>query len=598
MTVPSSASRYCLVDRYDLQQPLPDGSVGVITMAAYDRQRQTPVTLKILLNQDPFPWDLLEGLEREAMILDALDHPGLPQPLGRFEFEAADLDRDPRGGFAFVWRAQFGRSLDQLLRSGYTFSESEVRQIAKQVMGTLRYLHQRRPPVIHRDICPRNLLLQKDPAGLRLQLLNFGDAQTLVGTEDRSAGTAGYMAPELGQTAANPSSELYSLGATLIQLVTGLHPADQLGENGLEPSGDTTDATQIQAQLLLQVRRHCSPAFAEWLAWLVQPDPLERPRSVTEAIEGGQRLREQERRDRQALLRSQSRSRLGRQLLDRVEQVERQFLVPPEDHQPTESWAEDDRPAISLGEPLRLKPRLQPRLKSQLQSRLQPLNLLPARSRRPLDIAYDREALGLDRRDNGSDYGPDYDRDYELDYDPRNEVDYDGNYESYNDDYNNYDDPSVIDGPTRSRRTLTLDDRSPFPRPDFSGIDIQRSHHRLTILLPSSQIQVLPGQQRRRRSPRVQTFVDQTVGRWFCQARLAIDPMDISLERWCLGVRYTPPIGTAHRNRGDISIRRGPLKAQLWLQIGRWRCSIEGTPAEIEWVGAAIADQLQLPIQR
>jgi hypothetical protein len=96
----------------------------------------------------------------------------------------------------------------------------------------------------------------------------------------------------------------------------------------------------------------------------------------------------------------------------------------------------------------------------------------------------------------------------------------------------------------------------------------------------------------------MQAFVDQTVGRWFCQARLVIDPMDISLERWCLGVRYAPPIGTSHQRRGELSIRRGPIYAQMWLQLGRWRCAIEGTPSEIEWVGTAIADQLQLPIQR
>ncbi len=533
MTVPSSSpstlARYCLVDRYDLQQPLPrfgaEGPAEGMTLVAYDRRRQRPVTLKILLNQDPFPWDQLDRLEREAEILDVLDHPGLPQPLGRFEFEAVTEGRMPHpGGFAFVWQAQTGRSLDQLLRSGYTFSEAEVRQIAKQALGILGYLHDRRPPVIHRDICPRNLRLVNDPAGVRLQLVNFGDAQTLVTGEDRSSGTAGYMAPELGLGAANPGSELYSLGATLIQLVSGCHPED--GDYGDEGSGE------VRSPQTNRLGNLCSPAFGAWLMALVQADPLDRPRSVTEAIEVGQRLRDQEHRDRLSLLRAQSRSRLGRQLIDQVERVERRFLVSERQE--------------SLGEPLQLQPRTR-----------QPLDLLPARSRQEF-LAEPESA-----------YGPDYESDYPSGYEAR-----------------------------ADRRPLELDDRDSFPRPNASGIDLQRSRNQLTILLPSSQIQVLPGQQRRRRPPRMQAFVDQTVGRWFCQARLVLDPMDITLERWCLGVRYAPPIGTSHQRRGDLSIRRGPIDAQLWLQLGRWRCVITGTPSEIEWVGTAIADQLQLPIQR
>jgi serine/threonine protein kinase len=390
----------------------------------------------------------------------------------------------------------------------------------------LGYLHNRRPPVIHRDICPRNLLLVKDPGGVRLQLVNFGDAQTLVTGDDRAAGTAGYMAPELGLAAANPGSELYSLGATLIQLVSGWHPDDEGTPVGAEEAGVPLD----------RLGNLCSPAFGAWLMALVQADPLERPRSVTEAIEVGQRLRDQERRDRQSLLRAQSRSRLGRQLIDRVEQVERRFLV-------ADRRLDLDEP---LGQPLQLQPRSR-----------QSLDLLPAR--------------GLPARSRAFLAEP------ELDYDS----DYDFGY-----------------GPSVQRRRVELDDRDPFPRPNYSGIDLQRSRNQLTILLPSSQIQVLPGQQRRRRPPRMQAFVDQTVGRWFCQARLVIDPMDISLERWCLGVRYAPPIGTSHQRRGELSIRRGPVYAQMWLQLGRWRCAIEGTPSEIEWVGTAIADQLQLPIQR
>ncbi|MHC5829679.1 MAG: serine/threonine protein kinase, partial [Nostoc sp.] len=117
------------------------------------------------------------------------------------------------------------------LQTGRTFTEAEVKQIAKAVLEILVYLHGLYPPVIHRDIKPSNILLG-DRSGNsvgQLYLVDFGSVQTVLATETGTrtvVGTYGYMPPEQfgGRTVA--ASDLYSLGATLIYLVTGTYPAD------------------------------------------------------------------------------------------------------------------------------------------------------------------------------------------------------------------------------------------------------------------------------------------------------------------------------------------------------------------------------------
>jgi serine/threonine protein kinase len=82
-------------------------------------------------------------------------------------------------------------------------------------------------------------------------------------------GTYGYMPPEQFSGRAFPASDLYSLGATLIYLVTGTHPADLLQED-----------------LLLEFEPvvHLSPSFVQWLKLLTHPNRKQRLTSATVAL--------------------------------------------------------------------------------------------------------------------------------------------------------------------------------------------------------------------------------------------------------------------------------------------------------------------------
>ncbi len=211
-------------NRYKIRQQL-GKKAGRYTLLAHDLQMQELVVIKSLIFSPDFVWDDLKLFEREAEMLKALSHPSIPRYLDFFE-----LDSPPYKGFALVQTFIPAKSLQEQLNAGRTFSEADVKEIAKALLLILNYLHERQPSVIHRDIKPSNILLA-DRSGNRLgqvYLVDFGSVQTLMTREGGSitvVGTYGYMPPEAFGDRSVPASDLYALGATLIHLCTGIAPA-------------------------------------------------------------------------------------------------------------------------------------------------------------------------------------------------------------------------------------------------------------------------------------------------------------------------------------------------------------------------------------
>lgn len=83
-------------------------------------------------------------------------------------------------------------------------------------------------------------------------------------------GTYGYMPPEQFGERTVPASDLYSLGATLITLVTGTHPAE---------------LPQQDLRIQFEQAANLSPAFADWLRWMTEPSLNKRLTSAQEALE-------------------------------------------------------------------------------------------------------------------------------------------------------------------------------------------------------------------------------------------------------------------------------------------------------------------------
>ncbi|BAY21298.1 serine/threonine kinase [Calothrix sp. NIES-2100] len=255
--------------RYEIQQQL-GKKAGRRTLLVRDLLTQELVIVKLLTFGGDFEWDDLKLFEREAETLKSLSHPAIPRYLDYFELNSPNLQ-----GFALVQTYISAPTLEQSLKAGRTFTEAEIKQIAKTLLEILIYLHGLHPPVIHRDIKPSNILLG-DRSGNnvgQVYLVDFGSVQTVLATEGSTrtvVGTYGYMPLEQfgGRTVA--ASDIYSLGATLIYLATGIQPAD---------------LPQKDFRIQFEQAANLSPDFSNWLRWLIEPNLEQRASSALEALQ-------------------------------------------------------------------------------------------------------------------------------------------------------------------------------------------------------------------------------------------------------------------------------------------------------------------------
>ena len=173
--------------------------------------------LKVLLPDLTADPGLAERFQREIKVLASLDHPNIAQ------FRNA-----LRSGNQILMVMEYvdGVTLERKLHEG-PLPVPLALDATSQVLAALEYAHAR--GIIHRDIKPANIFLTK--AGV-VKLMDFGIAKAATDHKLTSTGTAVgslyYMSPEQIQGAAtvDARSDLYSVGITLYQLVTGQRPFD------------------------------------------------------------------------------------------------------------------------------------------------------------------------------------------------------------------------------------------------------------------------------------------------------------------------------------------------------------------------------------
>ncbi|MGB5960043.1 MAG: serine/threonine-protein kinase [Coleofasciculaceae cyanobacterium] len=251
-------------DRYRIVAPLGQGGMGT-TYEAEDLTNYQRVAIKALSLRQIREWKVLELFEREARVLANLEHPAIPKYLDYFPLETAD-----NRSFYLVRELVSGDSLADLVEKGWHPNESEVKQIAVQVLEILNYLHQLTPPVIHRDIKPQNII--RCPDG-RVFLVDFGSVQEVYrNTLTRGGtfvGTLGYVPQEQFSGSVQPASDLYSLAATLLFLLTKKSP----------------DELPIR-RMKIDFRRYVKvlPEFADWLEEMLEPAVEDRFESAKIAL--------------------------------------------------------------------------------------------------------------------------------------------------------------------------------------------------------------------------------------------------------------------------------------------------------------------------
>ncbi|MBD1902653.1 serine/threonine protein kinase [Trichocoleus sp. DQ-A3] len=241
---------------YQIHQEL-GKKAGRRTLLCSEQATGELVVVKLLTFNSDFEWDDLKLFEREAEALKNLSHPAIPRYLDYFEINASELK-----GFALVQSYIPAQSLSHHVKAGRILTEIEVKEIANAILKILIYLHRQNPPLIHRDIKPSNILLG-DRSGNsvgKVYLVDFGSVQTVAAQEGATrtvVGTYGYMPPEQFGGRTVPASDLYSLGATLIYLLTGVHP---------------TDLPQRDFRIQFEQKADLSLTFSDWLRRMCEPN--------------------------------------------------------------------------------------------------------------------------------------------------------------------------------------------------------------------------------------------------------------------------------------------------------------------------------------
>jgi serine/threonine protein kinase len=263
-----------ILGRYELLEPIGRGGQGE-TWRALDRgdgdqAGGQEVALKELeLAQTP-DWKTLELFEREAKVLASLDHEQIPDYIDAFHFK--DESR-----FFIAQEFVDGLSLAERIDQGAHLDEDEALALLESLLEVVAYLHAQNPPVVHRDIKPANIVVAD--ADNVVYLVDFGAVQSVLPDQlggSTIVGTTGYLPPEQLMGRARPASDLYAIGATLVHLLSGKHPAEfDMHRNRLEYH----HAVNVE------------PWVCEFIDRLLEPIPEDRFATAGDALDALRRLR-------------------------------------------------------------------------------------------------------------------------------------------------------------------------------------------------------------------------------------------------------------------------------------------------------------------
>lgn len=209
---------YLLNKRYRIVEILGQGG-----MAAVYRAVDENLGVEVAVKENLFTTEeYARQFRREAVILANLRHPNLPRVTDHFVIE--------QQGQYLVMDYIEGEDLRQRMDRLGPLPDQEVIILGVAICDALKYMHSRRPMVLHRDIKPGNVKIT--PSG-HIFLVDFGLAKVVQGRQATTTGaramTPGYSPPEqYGTARTDHRTDIYSLGATLYSALTDAIPEDGL----------------------------------------------------------------------------------------------------------------------------------------------------------------------------------------------------------------------------------------------------------------------------------------------------------------------------------------------------------------------------------
>lgn len=205
---------------YELLQLIGKGGMGEVYKARH-LHFGTIVAIKKLWQQYSRNEDIRNRFVEEAKNTFKFEHQNIVKTKDLIEFEDE---------YYIIMEFIEGRSLSDIIhREVGPIEPLRAIHLFKQIISAVEYIHGQRPPVIHRDIKPQNILVTPDD---EVKITDFGIAKELVDDIQKSTlmkGTPVYMSPEqiITPKAVDERSDVYSMGMTFYEMLCGRIPFDR-----------------------------------------------------------------------------------------------------------------------------------------------------------------------------------------------------------------------------------------------------------------------------------------------------------------------------------------------------------------------------------
>jgi Tfp pilus assembly protein PilF len=266
-----------ILNRYEVVKLLATESRITQTYEVWDAETRTSKILKIVHSERT---EFLEPLMAAAIVLRQIHTPtpvpGIPIAENDSFFNWK-IRPDLPESFCLVVSKIEGITLSRWLQKGHQLSQSLAVDWLRQIVKLIEQFHRR--DFIHRDLTPDNIVVQ--PSG-QLGIIDFDTIQQMTWSVISYAstggvgilaeqpyslhpGTVGYIAPEQSEGRATFVSDFFSIGRTLIHLLTGIPP--------------TALAVDLKTRKLIWRKKasKIDPLFADLIDRMTEPNPLDRP---------------------------------------------------------------------------------------------------------------------------------------------------------------------------------------------------------------------------------------------------------------------------------------------------------------------------------
>jgi len=261
--------------RYKIVELIGEGGMGKVYLAEHVEIGKR-VALKVLHASYSRMPDLVERFRREARAASKIGHPNI--------VDVTDSGSTADGSVYFVMEYLEGVELGSVIEREGALDIARALRITGQICRALSAAH--REGIIHRDLKPENIfLITRGGEADVVKVLDFGIAKTTEAEAARerrltspgmAMGTPEYMAPEQAAgRAADARTDIYSLGAIMYEMCTGLPP--YTGDNFMEIL--TKKATQDPPPPL-QVRSELPPQVSELVMAAMARNPDQRPQTM------------------------------------------------------------------------------------------------------------------------------------------------------------------------------------------------------------------------------------------------------------------------------------------------------------------------------